>query len=649
MKVILIIYFLICIGILSQDNTKEEENSKNEKTISELETSIKKNQADLESLKKKLAIQENTNSDKFISPLKTNGLSSEYNRSLFLDTDHSKKFTKNEKAWLNDWIRIGAFIRPRYEDRYNLAFDKQNKGNISRIMQTTQLFVIIDPNPYFSMKITIQDARVWGGSTPAQTGDQRANSFDGVGRIDPAGSSGTSPSGTTIREAWFMIKKLPLDAKIQIGRQIIAYGDQRIIGGANWTINGLSFDGARIMFDYEKFSIHLLGYKIIGNQSGPNGVLSANAPTTTIDSTGRTITVNPGQPNQYLMGTYNSIKFNNWAILDLYSLGFLTSKTRSYSGAIVPSQGINVSSSADSDLYNNPWSKQKDNLFTTGFRLTNRTSGNNLPIDSPYKAFDWTIESAWQTGTTGARVIKNIYQNELLNTIYSTSLGLSSNTNFNLVTENQKYSGQFYVFQTGYTFFEKLRFGVQYLYSSGDSSLNDGSKSTFQTLTNPRFGVIPYWNNVAGFSENINTKNLTSRTINLSYKTNQLGTFYVSYFWNDKTKTQDSWYAVNGLANTNATVEQVQTNQTTHNLARSSRSIYNELDFTWMYGINENVSIWLGAGVLFAGDSVKNQKNAILNYNTKTGAVGINNSVLLGQSGAASTAYMIFVQFNAAF
>jgi hypothetical protein len=65
--------------------------------------------------------------------------------------------------------------------------------------------------------------------------------------------------------------------------------------------------------------------------------------------------------------------------------------------------------------------------------------------------------------------------------------------------------------------------------------------------------------------------------------------------------------------------------------------------------LNDYVSLWIGGGILRAGNSVKNQKNAAYAYNLQTGTVTQNNAVLLGQNGAASNAHMFFFQFNAAF
>lgn len=640
----------------SKDAAKDTETDKNK--ISEIESNLKKQQQELEELKKIYGIKSADNSVKpakdgaeegYVSPIKTKGITPEYNRSMFLDPDHAKKFNNNQKPWLNDWIRFGAHVRPRYEDRYNLGFDKQNKGYISRAMQTSQIFFLIDPSPNFTMKVTFQDARVLGGSTVATPGDNRGPTFAGVGNTVTPGQGSNIPSQTTIREAWFMVKKLPLDAKLQVGRQVVAYGDQRMLGGANWTMNGLSYDGARLMFDHDNFNLHFLGYKLVGSQSGANGVLSASAPVPYTDPvTGKTSVVNPGQPNQYLVGTYDTVKIKNWFLVDVYSLGILTQKTPSYSGANLTNPTLTIPSTTDSDLYNNQWSKQKNNLWTTGFRISNRTAGNNLAGDSPWQGWDWTFEGAWQSGTTGTRVNKNPTLNTALNTAIGQATGTTT-PSYNLLGQNQKYAGQFYVIQSGYTLFQKLRIGAQFMYASGDHNRTDGSNSTFQTLPNPRFGVIPYWNNVAGFSENIDTKNLISKTANISYKTDHFGTFYASYFVNDKARTQDAWYAVNGTANTGATTEFNGQGQTTVALAKSNRRIYTEFDFTWMYNINDYVSLWIGGGILTAGNSVKNQKNAAYTYNLQTGAISTDNAILLGQKGSASLGHMFFFQFNAAF
>ncbi|TGK18878.1 alginate export [Leptospira fluminis] len=598
----------------------------------------------------------NADDENYVSPLKTKGLTSEFNRAVLIDPEISKKFSTNKKGWLNDWIRVGAYVRPRYEDRENLGFDRANKGNVSRIMQTTQLFFILDPSPYFTMKVNIQDARVWGGETPASVGDVRANTFASTGNFVIPGQASINPAGaTSIREAWFMIKKLPLDAKIQIGRQIPVYGDQRLIGGANWTINGLSFDGARIMFDRDSFNIHFFGYKLVSNASGPNNVLSASSPITYTDpTTGKTVTTT-GNPDQYLAGTYNTVKAKDWFLVDLYSFGVLTHKT-----PISPAGTLTTPSAAGADLTPNAWNKQQNNLITSGFRISNRTVGNYQSA-THWAGWDWTLEAAWQSGATGARVDNLVAGQDV--TLPLTVNGVTYNGSV-AGTKNQKYAGEFFVLQSGYTFFERLRLGIQYQYASGDHNRTDATNSTFQTIANPRFGIIPYFNNVAGLSENIGVKNLISKSVHMSYKSEQYGTFFVSYYSNDKAQVQDAWYAINGTANTGASTEANNgvtnsSGQTVYTLGKLGKNIYNEFDLAWNYVISEYTSVWLGAGFLTAGSAVKNQKNALYTYTVgNDGSVTLTPTAVLnhmttpsvyGPAGAASQAKMFYVQFNALF
>ncbi|QOI44325.1 hypothetical protein Lepto782_20225 [Leptospira interrogans serovar Canicola] len=590
----------------------------------------------------------------YVSPMKKEGVSAEYNRHMFIDPDLSKTVNKySNKLWVNDWIKLGFYLRPRYESRNNLNFDKSNHAYTDRIMQTSAFYFLIDPSPYVTFKITVQDTRVWGGASPANVGDIRSGFFSNTPTLssDPnvpgKPSNSIASNNTSIREAFVMIKKLPLDAKVQVGRQIWAYGDQRMLGGANWTINGLSYDGARVMFDYDSFSSHFFVARPFWTQSGVNGVVSANDPK--LNSTVANTNPSASQSDTTLFGTYNTFKILNEVVLDVYNIDVV----KKWIPQTTPS------STADDVLAQNR-KKQNDMLYTTGFRLTNRTNKNNLPQG---RGWDWTIESAWQNGYNGQRIHQKFFGYDLPAT---TEDGIPL---ANTKTERVKYSGQFHVVQTGYTFAEKLRIGAQYTYASGDNNRVDGSISTFQTLVNPRFGVIPYWNNVAGLSENIDTKNLSSWNANITYKNEKWGMFQIAYIINDKVQKNDAWYAINGGANsiagsalsspvatsTNATGGTTAAGSTENYTGNSftqpystGRNIYNELDLTWMFQINDNVSIWTGAGFLIAGNSIRNYRNSPLIYNTTTNEFELNSAAFMKQHTSANNASVFFFQLNAA-
>ncbi|MDF3819731.1 alginate export family protein [Leptospira sp. 96542] len=572
---------------------------------------------------------------KYISPMKEKGLDPEFNRHMFVEPELAKKSATNPEFWLNDVLRFGLYLRPRQEFRYNLDFNASDKAYVDRTIQTSTIYLLFDPNPYVQAKISLQDARVWGGGTPANTGDLRANFFNNTPDLYVRNQTNSvSLNQTGIREAFFIINKLPLGAKIQIGRQIWAYGDQRMIGGGNWTINGLSYDGARLMFGGENYKIHFLFSRPVWTQSGTNGVVSANDPKLNSASTATDTT---------LLGTYNSFTIPNWVTVDLYSLGILRKWKKNTTNPIsgLPNDSID-------DPLATTRSRQNQNLITTGFRITNRTKSNFLPDG---KQFDFTWESAFQSGTSGIR-INEYYQSRYFEPPYD-----------DFVTERQRYVGQMHVFQTGYSFFHKLRLGVQVLYASGDKNRADGSVSTFQTLANPRFGVIPYFNSVAGISENINAQNLLSKSVSLTYKSNSWGEFQITYFQNDKAEKQDAWYAISGAANSTNTIgvensspvsadkgstENYSNNGYTQPYSLGKR-IYNEVDLTWMGHFYDNLSLWLGVGYLSAGEAVKNYRNTLLVFDSGSNQFVWNQNALLGKNQLAKQAGMAYVQINASF
>lgn len=78
---------------------------------------------------------------------------------------------------------------------------------------------------YFS----IQDARTWGENASTTLKNQ---SF-------------------ILNEAWAKYQFTP-KAGLKIGRQMLSYDDERLIGGLDWSMQGRSFDGAKGIFNFSK-------------------------------------------------------------------------------------------------------------------------------------------------------------------------------------------------------------------------------------------------------------------------------------------------------------------------------------------------------------------------------------------------------------
>ncbi|MDX1960620.1 MAG: alginate export family protein [Leptospiraceae bacterium] len=601
-------FFLLYSNSLIAQNNSDSKDSNLEK-FQELELKLKadkekidENLKALEELKKNSGIENKSEENKknIASPMKKNGLDSEFTRNYLLTPNHSKQLSQNEKMWLTDWIRIGFLIRPRFESRQNLDFNSKTDDYLNRVLQTSNVWFLVDPSPYLSFKINIQDARVWGGSQRAPTGDRQYFFTSTATQFDPTQStSSVAQNNTDIREAFAILKHPDVPLKLSIGRQILSFGDQRMIGGANWITNPMSFDGVRLTFNSKVFDSNLFGVKISDQFGGPNGLLTSNGRRTgSID-------------DAYLAGSYNSLKLFN-LVLDLYGFGIYKKWIpKTYAGNPFNYQPAFLGETIkDEDVASNSRSRQRDDVLTFGFRLTNRTANNALPQD---KNLDWTIESAWQSGFSGQRIYKSFdpeFTKDVIARIgsYPTS-------------ERVKYTGQFHSFQTGYTFtnsFGSQRIGLGYTYSSGDSNRQDGSNSTFQLLPNPRFSTFPYWNTIAGQAENIALKNIRTSNLNFTFINNRFGRFTISGFIHKKAVREDAWYGVSGDANTgglgscsertNATISSTEncSGMSYKNKTYLGSEVYRELGFTWMYDLNDYVSIITGFSFLKAGDSIRN-------------------------------------------
>lgn len=127
---------------------------------------------------------------------------------------------------------IDADIRPRFEYRHgfgNLFPDDADPGAF--IEQRTRLNInyTIDN---LKLGISVQDVSVWG-DTPqiARTDDN--NSF-------------------SLFQAWINYE-FDSHWSTKLGRQVLSYDDQRILGGLDWAQQGRSHDAALIRFKNDRF------------------------------------------------------------------------------------------------------------------------------------------------------------------------------------------------------------------------------------------------------------------------------------------------------------------------------------------------------------------------------------------------------------
>jgi len=197
------------------------------------------------------------------------------------------------------------------------------------------------------------------GQSSLEAGDHRYAYADAPAVAGTAKTLGYGPESDTIdlHQAYVALGNLQeFPASLKVGRQELAYGDERLIGAFNWNNIGRSFDAAKIRWQNEWFGADIF--------------------------TGMPVVPRAGQfdlPNNYdwLLGVYATTTKIPKTILDLYFLA------------------RNASRAAIND-YSDPQFPQPTarDIYTAGGRLKSQPG----ELDN----FDYTIEGAYQFGDFAA-------------------------------------------------------------------------------------------------------------------------------------------------------------------------------------------------------------------------------------------------------
>jgi len=512
----------------------------------------------------------------FKSPYVERGLPNDALQTVFMDPELVETMRTNRQLWLGNILRIGLYIRPRAELRGNLNFSQSNPENINRFTQNSQVFFFMNPSKDAELKITFQDSRVWGGEPGAKAGDDAARFYSGGDNSTACPTNGTlcnSPTSVAggafaVREAYLNFRNFGFQGfGVQVGRQVLAYGDQRMLGGANWNVSGLSFDGIRLKFDSPRFSSHIFGIK--------------STTSTTNNGINGTVSRTQAQGDSYLAGVYNTLR-SEAAWLELYGIGLFRSVAVDCVGQ---SAGICGAANASTAIVSTSTTLQQANLYTVGVRLTNRTDNNKLPAS---RRWDYTVEVAFQAGNAS-------------DVIYAYEQDLSRQT-------ARMYTGKIFFAQTGYKILDDWRIGIQAYYSPGTVDRTGSALNTFQSLPGPRMGTFPYPNNFNGISENLGIKNIFTPRVCSNYGTDKIGHFIFCYGYEMKATPEDAWYAASGIANSassSTTPGRISTENASHSANRELGTLlFQEVDLVWMQQFSGNFSLWVGVGYLRAGGAI---------------------------------------------
>ncbi|WP_024768143.1 alginate export family protein [Aquimarina macrocephali] len=136
---------------------------------------------------------------------------------------------------INAQLKIDAEVRPRFEYRHGFkTLFPDDADPATFVSQRTRL------NAGYKMEklnfyLSLQDVRVWGDVPQLNTADK---------------------NGFSLHQAWGEILFNP-NISLKLGRQEIAYDDQRIFGNVGWAQQARSHDAALIKYNKDSFKFDL--------------------------------------------------------------------------------------------------------------------------------------------------------------------------------------------------------------------------------------------------------------------------------------------------------------------------------------------------------------------------------------------------------
>ncbi len=119
-------------------------------------------------------------------------------------------------------VTLGGQLRPRMETR---SEGEDTRETFTSMRTRAQLKALLGEG--VAVFVQLQDVRLFGEET-STLGDYRADALDlHQGYLDWTFGTGT-------------------EARLRVGRQPLALGEQRLVGAVEWTQQGRAFDGARL-------------------------------------------------------------------------------------------------------------------------------------------------------------------------------------------------------------------------------------------------------------------------------------------------------------------------------------------------------------------------------------------------------------------
>jgi hypothetical protein len=148
-------------------------------------------------------------------------------------------------------LTLEGQLRPRVVAHSGRDFVSEEAFDQLYISQRSRLGFVVAHEDGTVVTLRLQDVRFWGEEKDTQDGT--ADGFD-------------------MHEAFL---RLPLleDTTLTVGRQVISWDQQRLVGAGNWTQRGRSFDGLRLRYQDEALDTEIIAVPVLtsANSHPPQG------------------------------------------------------------------------------------------------------------------------------------------------------------------------------------------------------------------------------------------------------------------------------------------------------------------------------------------------------------------------------------------
>jgi hypothetical protein len=155
---------------------------------------------------------------------------------------------------LPNWLKLSGEFRTRVEGRTGFSFVPNN--NDAYGLFRTRLNVELAPLPWLDIFGQAQDAHAIG--------------------YDNGRALTTIEDPLDLRQAYIRLGKPKGWIKFTVGRQLLSYGDQRLIGPLDWTNVSRSFDAARLELGTDNYKVDLFASSVVVNN--PAGAIDHSVP-----------------------------------------------------------------------------------------------------------------------------------------------------------------------------------------------------------------------------------------------------------------------------------------------------------------------------------------------------------------------------------